>query len=355
MISALHTRSLQGKCRYRVRIGARIGMLMWLAGGLTGCTVTGDWTRITAIPKTTRASADARAGQYVAALRDKIDASANFAHKAINQRIQPVFIDGVKPYVRFAQAPAGASAIVISAGTVPTIEAMILMRMAWQSPSPLHEDCARHYTKHLRHRLGSTGTNRDAPLSTPPLFYRSLNDSRCQAMPQRLRATRTADTRHDALARDVLQFLYLRELARGAGDPTRASQWTRFEQSARVNKPSTAARARALKRQRAYESASDDWAVDRFVTLTDRPLNVLRHWVLADFLRLGGVFSCANERLQPQPSADRRYARIVARLVAQARDQGKITANERELVNELRDNRRAITQRIDQRGCPLGE
>ena len=107
---------------------------------------------------------------------------------------------------------------------------------------------------------------------------------------------------------------------------------------------------RLMTRSRAQEFQADDWAIDRFVDLSNNPLEALTNVLSTFYLAFGG-FDCSLEAADSHPNGFQRFARQMGRLKARATAAGKFPKSNE--VAQLIDDTNALAAKAQQNlKCP---
>ena len=106
-----------------------------------------------------------------------------------------------------------------------------------------------------------------------------------------------------------------------------------------------------MRRSRVQEFQADDWAIDRFVDLSNNPLEALTNVLSTFYLAFGG-FDCSLEAADSHPNGFQRFARQMTRLKARATASGKFPNNAD--VAKLIDDTTALASKAQQNlKCPI--
>lgn len=107
---------------------------------------------------------------------------------------------------------------------------------------------------------------------------------------------------------------------------------------------------RLMSRSRAQETQADDWAIDRFVDVSNNPMEALTNVMSTFYLAFGG-FDCSLEAADSHPNGFQRFARQMGRLKERAIARGKFP-NNMEVVRLIEDTG-ALAAKAQQRlKCP---
>lgn len=107
---------------------------------------------------------------------------------------------------------------------------------------------------------------------------------------------------------------------------------------------------RLMSRSRAQEAQADDWAIDRFVDISNNPLEAFTNTLSTFYLAFGG-FDCSLEAADSHPNGFQRFARQMGRLRDRATTTGKFPSNKE--VAHLIDDTSALAAKAQQNlECP---
>lgn len=108
--------------------------------------------------------------------------------------------------------------------------------------------------------------------------------------------------------------------------------------------------ARLMTRSRSQEYQADDWAIDRFVELSNNPLEALTNVLSTFYLAFGG-FDCSLEAADTHPNGFQRFSRQMDRLKTRAKALGKFPNNP-ELTKLIDDTAAVAAKAQTNLQCP---
>lgn len=213
-------------------------------------------------------------------------------------------------------------------------------------------NCRQAYVDALFRALA---TNRQRSASGAPPFRLLAPEVYLDTAPSGCRQFKNKfpiDPRHrqarDAVVNVVLALGYLHELghvALGHSGIGLASIELLPTSSQRLNEF-----VKLMARSRAQEYQADDWAIDRFVDLSNNPLEALTN-VLSTFYVAFGGFDCSLEAADSHPNGFQRFARQMGRLKSRAISIGKFSNNQD--IGRLIDDTNAVAAKAQQNlKCP---
>lgn len=108
--------------------------------------------------------------------------------------------------------------------------------------------------------------------------------------------------------------------------------------------------ARLMSRSRSQEVQADDWAIDRFVDLSNNPLEALTNVLSTFYLAFGG-FDCSLEAADSHPNGFQRFARQMGRLKDRATAAGKFPTN-KDIASHIDDTSALAAKAQQNLQCP---